>query len=87
MPGIAISWLAWPTPSQTSLVVYYPYLLVDPAYQRRGVGTRLVAILKKKYQGYRQQVLISMKDAIAFYEKRGFALSEPLGMQILNQDV
>src|SRR5205823_6028130 len=30
------------------LVVYYPYVLVDPMYQRLGVGTKLVEILKTR---------------------------------------
>lgn len=54
------------------LVVYYPHLLVDPDYQGQGIGTTLVSMLTKKYQGFHMQMLVADSDAISFYEKCGF---------------
>ena len=58
--------------SDGHLVVYYPHLLVAPAYQGRGIGRQLVAMLRQRYAGFHQQVLVAEGEAIAFYEKCGF---------------
>ena len=54
------------------LVVYYPHLLVLPEYQGRGVGRRVVEILKSHYAGFHQHVLLADGRAIDFYKKCGF---------------
>lgn len=54
------------------LVVYYPHLLVHPDYQRQGIGTKLMSMLKQHYQGFHMQMLVADNDAIAFYQKCGF---------------
>lgn len=54
------------------LVVYYPHLLVHPAYQGRGIGKRLMEILKQRYKGFHMQMLVADCEAIAFYERCGF---------------
>ena len=59
--------------SDGHLVVYYPHLLVDPAYQRLGVGRRMMAALAERYAGFHQQMLTADGKAIAFYESLGFA--------------
>ncbi|MEA5571111.1 GNAT family N-acetyltransferase [Calothrix sp. UHCC 0171] len=58
--------------SDGHLVVYYPHLLVDPDYQGQGIGTRLVEMLIKKYEGFHMQILVADNEAISFYEKCGF---------------
>ncbi|WP_211293072.1 GNAT family N-acetyltransferase [Brunnivagina elsteri] len=58
--------------SDGHLVVYYPHLLVDPDYQGLGIGTELVNMLTKKYEGFHMQVLVADNEAISFYEKCGF---------------
>jgi ribosomal protein S18 acetylase RimI-like enzyme len=73
--------------SDGDLVVYYPYLLVDPEYQRLGVGSELMRMLRERYGGLYQQVLISVQDAIPFYQRQGFALSRASAMEIQNLDV
>ena len=59
--------------SDGHLVVYYPHLLVAPSHQGRGIGRRLVGMLQERYAGFHQQVLVAEGEAIAFYEKCGFA--------------
>lgn len=54
------------------LVVYYPHLAVHPEYQGRGIGTRLVRMLKARYAGFHQQVVMADGRAIQFYRKCGF---------------
>lgn len=59
--------------SDDHLVVYYPHLLVAPSHQGRGIGRQLVGMLKERYAGFHQQVLVAEGQSIAFYEKCGFA--------------
>ena len=54
------------------LVVYYPHLLVLPAYQGRGIGKRIIELLKSKYNNFHQQILVADGQAIEFYKKCGF---------------
>lgn len=58
--------------SDGALVVYYPHLLVRPAFQRRGIGRRIIKALQSHYVGYHQQVLLAVKDAVDFYQECGF---------------
>ena len=59
--------------SDGALVVYYPHLLVLPAYQRAGLGRRIMKDLQRRYSGFHQQVLLAVPDAAPFYEAIGFA--------------
>jgi len=58
--------------SDGHLVVYYPHLLVHPAYQGRGIGKMIMKRLKEKYEGFHQQILVADGKAVQFYEKNGF---------------
>ena len=60
------------TLSDGHLVVYYSHLLVLPAYQGRGIGTRLMRMLLARYEGFHQHVVIADGRAIEFYRKLGF---------------
>ena len=59
--------------SDGHLVVYYPHLLVLPAYQGRGVGREIMRHLKQRYEGFHQHMLVAEATAVAFYERMGFA--------------
>jgi len=58
--------------SDGHLVVYYPHLLVLPECQGRGIGTGIMKILKRKYRGFHQHMLVADGKAIEFYRKCGF---------------
>jgi ribosomal protein S18 acetylase RimI-like enzyme len=58
--------------SDGHLVVYYPHLLILPAYQRMGIGRELMSRLQAKYIGFHQQMLVADEDAILFYQRIGF---------------
>jgi GNAT superfamily N-acetyltransferase len=58
--------------SDGHLVVYYPHLLVLPAYQGRGVGGKIMERMKLKYQGFHQHILVADGRAVEFYRKHGF---------------
>jgi GNAT superfamily N-acetyltransferase len=54
------------------LVVYYPHLLVHPAFQGQGIGRQLMEAMQKKYTGFHQQMLTADGDAVEFYKHLGF---------------
>ena len=59
------------------LTAYAHYLLINPAYQRQGIGTELLARLQKRYKGYLYLILTAEnKDLLDFYTKQGFCVVE-----------
>ena len=54
------------------LVVYYPHMLVHPDYQRKGIGKKMMHVLKNKYFGFHQQMLTADIQAVEFYKSMGF---------------
>ena len=52
------------------------HLYVKPTFQRRGIGTRLLAIAKKSNPTLQLWVFESNEPAIAFYERQGFRTVE-----------
>ncbi len=58
----------------TVMTAYVHYLLVDPEYQKLGVGRMLVEMIKIHYADYLKIALIAEADAIRFYERCGFEL-------------
>jgi GNAT superfamily N-acetyltransferase len=58
--------------SDGDLVVYYPHLLVLPAYQGKGIGQMIVAKMQEKYADFHMQMLTADGKAIDFYKKVGF---------------
>ncbi|MEO0895195.1 MAG: GNAT family N-acetyltransferase [Bacteroidota bacterium] len=55
------------------LMVYYPHLLVHPAYHGKGIGGLIVARMQEIYGSFHMQMLTADGKAIAFYEKNGFS--------------
>ena len=58
--------------SDGHLVVYYPHILVHPAFQGQGIGRQMMAAMLEKYAGFHQQMLTADGRAIAFYQSLGF---------------
>ena len=48
------------------------YLLVDPAFQGRGIGRTLVSMVKEKYKDYLRLAVIGYDREVSFYENCGF---------------
>src|SRR5262245_41426348 len=55
------------------LVVYYPHLLVLPDYQGRGIGAQLMELMKNRYAGFHQHMLVADGRSVEFYRRCGFA--------------
>ena len=51
---------------------YVHYLLVDPAFQGRGIGRRLVDMVKDQYRDYMRIVVVAYDKERHFYENCGF---------------
>ena len=58
--------------SDGHLVVYYPHMLVHPAYQRQGIGRKMVEAMHSIYGSFHQQMLTADGEAIEFYKSVGF---------------
>lgn len=61
-------------------VVFVQDILVRPEYQRRGIGTRLIARLLERYEHVRQLHLLTddRPDTVGFYKAVGFTPVENL---------
>lgn len=62
--------------SDGHLVVYYPHLLVDPDYQGKGIGAKIMNRFQEIYGDFHQQMLTADDNAIPFYEKNGFEVGK-----------
>lgn len=58
--------------SDGHLVVYYPHMLVHPAYQGNGIGRKMMEVMLSIYRDFHQQMLTADRHAIEFYKKMGF---------------
>ena len=58
--------------SDGALTAYFHYVLIDPAYQGQGIGSRLMEQLLAKYENYFTKVLIAYPDSVDFYKALGF---------------
>lgn len=58
--------------SDKVMTAYFHYLLVDPHYQKKGIGENLLKTMLDKYKNYKTKVLVSYNPQVSFYEKYGF---------------
>ncbi|MFA5658636.1 MAG: GNAT family N-acetyltransferase [Oscillospiraceae bacterium] len=58
--------------SDRTMVAFFPYLLVRPDYQGKGVGKALLLKMLEIYDGYFRRTLICYNDKVEFYQKHGF---------------
>lgn len=61
-------------------ILYIQDLLVHPAYQRRGIGTRLLRAMLDQYQGVCRKVLLTdnTEQTNAFYRAAGMLPAKEL---------
>ncbi|WP_461256856.1 GNAT family N-acetyltransferase [Treponema sp. R80B11-R83G3] len=71
----------------SELTAYIHYLLVNPKYQAKGIGSKLLSMVKEKYKAYLYIILISETEkTINFYEKNGFQANKNcFAMNIINK--
>lgn len=55
---------------------YIHYLLVNPKYQKLGIGKKLVEMVKEKYKDYLRLAVIGYYKAEGFYKAVGFTKSD-----------
>lgn len=55
---------------------YFQYLLVNPEYQGKGVGKRLVSLMLDHYKSFLRKTLIAYDTALEFYQQCGFETGE-----------
>ena len=62
-------------------IVYIQDVLVDPCYQRQGIGTALIRAVLDRFKNVRQIVLTTdaQPSTIAFYESLGFRKLDDIG--------
>ena len=58
------------------MTAYVHYLLVNPEYQKQGIGKELLRLVKNKYKDYLRIVLIAHDTALKFYENSGFKICD-----------
>ncbi len=70
-----------------ALTAYVHYLLVNPKYQKAGIGKRLTVMLKEKYKDYLCIALSAENPPLVnYYENLGFEKAEgATHMRILNK--
>lgn len=54
------------------MTAYIHFLLVNPEYQGKSIGKKLLNLTCEKYKDYLRIVLHSYKDGVEFYKKCGF---------------
>lgn len=58
------------------MTAYIHYLLVNPEYQGKEIGRKLVDMVKTKYVDYLRIVVVAYNDELIFYENCGFKKSD-----------
>ena len=71
-----------------AMLAYMHYVLVDPAYQGRGIAGHMVEMVKEKYRDYLYvEVMPEESKNAMFYHKHGFTLmADGVAMQTVNPD-
>ena len=69
--------------SDGAINVFITYLLVEPNYQKQGLGTKLMQDFCKKFKGYGRRILSTELDKEKYYNKFGFFID---GIVMFNKD-
>lgn len=59
-----------------TMTAYIHFLLVEPAYQGKGVGKELIRLMREKYKDYLRLVLVAYDNETGFYRNCGFKTGE-----------
>lgn len=62
--------------SDLNMNVFFPYLLIHPDYQGKGIGKSLVKLMLQEYKEAYRKILVCDESKISFYKKCGFSLKE-----------
>ena len=60
----------------SSMTAYVHYLLINPAYQGKGIGKELVRLITERYKDYLRIVIIAYDEERGFYEHCGFEVGK-----------
>lgn len=58
------------------MTAYIHYLLVNPDYQKKGIGKQLIDLVKNQYNNYLRIILIAYERETGFYSHTGFSIGE-----------
>jgi GNAT superfamily N-acetyltransferase len=79
--GRLAGWICWgPTPCTLGTYDLY-WMAVDPALQRTGIGTALVAAMERRLAGVARLIVVETagrpdyRDTRAFYQARGYSVA------------
>ena len=79
--GRLAGWICWgPTPCTLGTYDLY-WMAVDPALQRTGIGTALVAAMERRLAGLARLIVVESagrpdyRDTRAFYQARGYSVA------------
>lgn len=64
------------------MTAYIHYVLVNPAYQGKGVGKGIMERISARYKDYLRIVLIAYTDSVPFYKACGYQDKDGIPMNI-----
>ena len=72
----------------SEMVAYIHYVLVHPAYQKKGIASHMIELVKEKYKNYLYlEVMPEDRTNATFYARFGFQpMEKGLAMQICNYE-
>ena len=68
------------------MTAYMHYLLVDPEYQGRGIGRKLLGMIKSHYADYLKIVIVASPGKEGFYSAEGFSVAKGTPMYLTEME-